>query len=152
MGVIEMKPVFQTKLKTETQNGNCMIACLASILELPIDAVPAYEKFYVTEGDQPWVPWLRKFLKGWDLIQIDCDHHYEIDAYYIAGGLSPRATDENIFDHAVVYNNGKLVHDPHHSGDGILNESDFSYLLPIDFEANPCTLIGAHGYWKPFLQ
>lgn len=147
-----MKPVIQTKLKTTTQNGNCMAACYASIFELPIDAVPAYENLFVSNGPQPWVPWLRRFLKGWDLMQLDCDDHFQLDAYYIAGGLSPRATAENTFEHAVIYRCGKLVHDPHPSGDGILSETYFSYLVPIDYTENPCPLIGVDGYWEPLLQ
>ncbi len=147
-----MKPILQTKQKTATQNGNCMATCLASILEIPIDAVPAYENLFAPDGVQPWVPWLRKFLKGWDLMQLDLDDHFRIDAYYIAGGLSPRATDDNVFNHAVIYRNGVMVHDPHPSGDGILDEQSFSYFLPLDFEMNPCSFIGASGYWEPFLR
>ena len=40
-----MKPVMQTKFTTEdmTVHGNCHAACIASILELPLEDVPAFE-------------------------------------------------------------------------------------------------------------
>lgn len=45
-----MIPCNQTKLHTNTQNGNCLAGCLASILEVPISEIPDGNKFEVIRG------------------------------------------------------------------------------------------------------
>lgn len=93
--------------------GNCMAACVASILELSIDDVPNYHGY---NWWNRWIAWGRR--QG---INFTC---YWIDemkdvwcpvSFWIAGPDSPRLKkpDGTPIKHAVVVNKGKLVWDPH---------------------------------------
>jgi len=88
--------------------GNCISACVASILEMPIEAVP----FFV---DEHWWP---RFL-GW-LAERG------LTATEIAGGLPSGftialgpSTRLACSGHACVAFNGVIVHDPHPSREGL---------------------------------
>ena len=120
-----MKPVPQTKLHNPPeQNGNCLAAALASLLELDISEVPEFEDM---EGDSWWfklIDWLHSI--GFHLVVWDQEIHYP--GFYIVGGTSPRGD----FLHSVIYENGKLVHDPHPSGDGLVKIKDTWALLPFN--------------------
>ena len=119
-----MIPVFQTTFGFP--HGNCFAACLASILELPIADVPNF-----CDGDNPrWkadcLEWLRPF--GLYLLSVALPDDFPADqmpaGYHVMSGKSPRGK----FNHSVVGFAGKMVHDPHPSGDGIdgpITEYDF---------------------------
>jgi hypothetical protein len=109
-----MIPVKQTKISIEgVQHGNCMAAAIASILELRIEDIPAFE-------DMPSPNWwfsLQTWLisKGYVLKNHNADKDSAmIKDYYIACGTSPRG-----LEHSVIYKDGKLVHDPHPDGGDI---------------------------------
>lgn len=110
-----MKPVMQTKLiGNELHLGNCLAACVASILEWPLWAVPAFE-------DARRGLHMNHLLADWlELIGRELDwrdgHQFVPGEFYIASGKSPR----DVY-HAVVYRDGVLVHDPHPSGAGIVS-------------------------------
>lgn len=107
-----MKPVDQTSFGW---TGNCFSACIASILELPIEAVPqmmTLEGINDTDGCSGW--WER-FCKWCDANNVDVkyigDRLAEAPAgYCIKTGRSPRNPDRF---HAVVALDGVVVHDPH---------------------------------------
>ncbi len=110
------RPVAQSKLyqADAIHNGNCLAACLASLLGIPLWMVPPFEDMF---GRSEWNDrideWLAQFF---GLQRIRTGGHL-IDAlpeYYIASGLSPRGVR-----HSVIYRAGELVHDPHPSGAGI---------------------------------
>ena len=116
-----MKPVFQTtfggpKAPIE-ERGNCFSACVASILELPIEQVPTF----VIEDDwhiaaQTWLN-----ARGLWLLSLPWDDEWgaivlePFGGYHIIGGQSPRGEH----GHSVVGLRGEIVHDPHPSGEGI---------------------------------
>lgn len=111
-----MIPVKQTKLYAPDgiHNGNCLAACLASLLDLPLWMVPPFEDMF---GRDDWGPrrnaWLGRMFK----LQLVRTEGHEIAAlpeFYIASGESQRG----VF-HAVIYSRGSMVHDPHYSGTGI---------------------------------
>jgi hypothetical protein len=116
-----MKPVFQTKFNSE---GNCFAACVASLLACDINEVPFLGK------EESWEDYelrLNDFLKqryqlfvyctAYDLEQYEYFFQVDLkDTYYIVAGDAERG-----FFHSVVYKNGKLAHDPHPSGVGLLN-------------------------------
>lgn len=120
-----MKPIDQTKLHDPNNGteGNCLAASLASILELPLSEVPKFEDM----GKKSWFPALKVWLedKGFTLLQW----HDEtwLPGYYLVMGLSTRGVN-----HQVVYKDGKLVHDPHPSRDGIEKIKEVWALLPVD--------------------
>lgn len=110
-----MKPLHQTV--TEPGKGNCLAACIASILEVPIEAVPdldcgrdiaALKAFLATRNLAPiWIhaPDLQRRYVGLD------------PCYCVLIGPSPRRPGVM---HAVVGSpmgyGYSFVHDPHPSG------------------------------------
>ena len=119
-----MKKVFQTKFGKP--DGNCFAACLASILELPIEEIPDYKQ---PEGR--WFRNYRKWIKqyGLDLLIIEDISHEDFipDVCCIVSGTSPRG-----LMHAVVYQGTEMIHDPHPEGGGVKHITDRIYLLSKD--------------------
>lgn len=116
-----MKPVEQRG------DSDCLVACLASILEVPYEEVPqeiavfetqhnAMVAFLKARGLLTWTTGLwgtdTPFLK-WGSQQIEW--HFYPTGYWIAGVLSPRIVDENgePGEHAVVMRGSKIAFDPH---------------------------------------
>jgi len=103
-----MKPVQQTRFG---KSGNCIQACVASILERPLEAIPDF----LSAKTNPWLA-----CQSW----LDSQGYYLIGASncwmcagieFIAGGMGPRG-----IGHCVVMRDGKVIHDPHPDGRGIL--------------------------------
>ena len=112
-----MTPVKQSKLYAPDaiHSGNCMAACLASLLDLPLWMVPPFEDMF---GRSDWSErvdeWLER-LFGVRRARIDGHVVENLPEFYIASGLSPRGVR-----HSVIYSRGALAHDPHPSGAGIV--------------------------------
>lgn len=98
-----MTPVKQTKFSTESENGNCMAAALASVLDLPLDSVPAFE-----EMQGVWKTVFLEWLAERGLTVKT--QTFPPDGLAIATGPSERGVH-----HAVVVNSGQFLHDPHPS-------------------------------------
>jgi hypothetical protein len=101
-----VRPVDQTTYGTR---GNCVSACIASILEMPIEAVP----LFIGEG---WWPRLLGWLAGHDLAATKIRDSLAPLGYSIAFGPSTRLAG---YGHACVARDGIAVHDPHPSRDGL---------------------------------
>jgi hypothetical protein len=124
-----MKPVMQTKFsnKEGTEHGNCLSACVASILEIPLSEVPLFEEL----GKEWGKAFFELFYKhGYDICinenEVDLlnpEKAKGIDGYVIVGGDSFREWVVN--GHGCLYKNGKLAHDPHPSGQGIKKFREF---------------------------
>lgn len=118
-----MIPIMQTDFTFET--GNCGEACVASILEIePLD-IPSLYNPKDSEDGLVYAKNLRVFLSGFGLSYIDLSmregylpEDFFKDCWIIATGLSPRGT-KKWHRHGVVWRNGKIMHDPHPSGDGL---------------------------------
>lgn len=139
-----MIPITQTKVVVNDKNGemvvrgNCYAAAIASILEKPITEVPNVEVLFHIEGSY-WAEVMHTFLNsiGWELCiddryRVFHDENYGIgklgiesskrqeclkecsNKYYFVSGKSPRG-----IQHICIFKNGRLVHDPHPSNDGI---------------------------------
>ena len=101
-----MSPVDQTTYGPT--HGNCISACLASILEVPIETVPSFVDTY----------WWERFV-GWLAAQGLAATSVEgtiPPGYAIAFGPSTRLADRG---HACVALDGVIVHDPHPSREGL---------------------------------
>lgn len=109
-----MKPVDQDIFINDPQGrvGNCLQACVASLLEKDLTEVPHFAAL----SDDTWFSEMCNWIT---------DHGYEFDDtgdcvdfknYVLAIGPSPRGVS-----HAVIYYDGKLAHDPHPSRAGILD-------------------------------
>lgn len=154
-----MIPVTQTKVVVkkstgeEVQRGNCYAAAIASIMELPITEVPNVETLFEIDGSF-WAEVMHTFLnsKGWDLatnnwFKVFHDGRYGIEEgkrsemmeycqnkFYLVSGNTVR----NI-RHICIYQNGRLVHDPHPSKEGLVTLEDFQELYRLD--SNSPTLV-----------
>ncbi len=102
-------------------HGNCMAACLASMLEIEIEQVPALQNM----GDE-WAGTMIEFLDGLGYEFDGTIHEHRlsdvlsypgIDGYVMAFGESHRLHVTR--GHAVLYKDGVLVHDPHPAKDGL---------------------------------
>lgn len=127
-----MITIFQTI--TTPGFGNCFEACVASLLELPLDAIPPLgcgdagklQEFLKTFGLCPI--WIR--VSGLDSAWVG----YSPD-HGILTGVSPRGVGRH---HAVVARPSgygfEIVHDPHPDGGGIVGAPEtvlyFGTVLP----------------------
>ena len=108
-----MKPIDQTIFGLPL--GNCLQACLASILELPLETVPNFNE----EGEM-WFPrcceWAMRH--GFSVIDIDVkgldEWPWGCHGYWIASGPADRG-----ILHCCVYDGSELAHDPHPSRSGL---------------------------------
>jgi len=123
-----MKPVTQTMFNPKPgkpDTGNCFQCALASILELPVEAVP---HFYQEEANPAKAmdniqTWLGR--RGLILIEIQFggENLQMFPCFHLLSGLSPRGD----FFHTVVALNGEIVHDPHPSREGLKSYKGASY-------------------------
>ena len=124
-----MKPVKQTKLASPEGIGfgNCLAACLASMLEIPLWMVPPFEEMF---GRPDWRERIGAWLaKMFGLRQVFTGGHDpdKLPEFYVAHGTSPRG-----FGHAVIYRRGFLAHDPHPSAGGVADIYETWHLEPIE--------------------
>lgn len=124
-----MTPQKQTIFSDEKKGtvGNCLAACVASLLDLPIEALPHFSWYM---GD--WYRMLYNFLKekgyevnGTQTIKENPDWHKGfkgIDGYVIVGGKSPRGIHNG---HAVIYKDGQPFFDPHPDNNFLTEAEDF---------------------------
>lgn len=97
--------------------GNCHAACLASILELPLDVVDSER---LMENDNWFAAtnqWLRQYGVQLLLLTWNTEDAWPLDAHTICilSGPSPRGD----WWHATVAQNGAIIHDPHVEGGGL---------------------------------
>lgn len=126
-----MRPIDQTRFGDP--DGNCLSACLASLLELPLDEVPHFTGEGWRHRLDEWLAargqWVLAFAPP-EPSSLD-DAAAWLDAavrgYAIVSGRSPRG-----LLHATVWRGGELVHDPHPSRAGLLGVQDVLVLVPLD--------------------
>lgn len=118
---IRMKPVFQTRIGPV--NGNCMAACLASIFEVAINDVPDLGAVMEEDGDEWWNT-LDRFVRqyGLTMLLVKQLQTGQLKGWHMIWGASPRG-----IPHSVVGCNGKIIHDPHPEGGGLIED-------PIKYE------------------
>lgn len=123
-----MRPVDQTEFG---ERGNCVQACVASLLELPLEAVPHFLLDENGELDEhrAWKrmdTWLagrgleRKMFylwPGWEKCM-------RAQGFHLIGGDGPRSRG-----HLVVGCSGTMIHDPHPSRAGLVKPEEFWFLV-----------------------
>jgi hypothetical protein len=127
-----MKPVDQTLFgpRPNGKVGNCVSACIASLLDLDVADVP-YFMGTDSEPDDLWKKRINRWLapRGFSFMHLKTDGkrfaHWP-PGYFILMGRSPRGL------HAVVAKGEKIVHDPHPSRTGLKSIDGFAVLLPLD--------------------
>lgn len=121
-----MIPIDQT---VTGPRGNCMSACIASLLHLPIERVA---RFIREPGDThifQWAERLDDFLEPFGLYAL----HFAADperatfpgVLHIMTGISPRGRP-----HAVIGKGRRIVHDPHPDKTGLVSVDGFCLLVP----------------------
>lgn len=144
-----MKAVDQRSLwSADGTPGDCMNACIASLLELPYEAVPFFNKIQKETGH--WFPSFYNCLEengfewhgtyslrfqnlpghefeDWEELKRRCSG---VEGIYMAGGPSPRGPEVR-GGHAVLVDGvGKLMHDPHPSRAGLLTIENIYLIEP----------------------
>jgi hypothetical protein len=133
-----MKPVNQT---IHTLNGNCFQACVASVLELPLEKVPHFwenptEDLMSLQGGLTQEQWDNPlifardngYLARWIDPVIHADFVKQLiqaDFYYVAIGPSPGGP----WGHCVVMHKGKPVHDPDSPAEFLAGEPWLLFLM-----------------------
>lgn len=121
-----MTPVDQTRFydptaPVEEQRGNCLQAVIASLLDLPLDAVPHFVQDHVdSDGCKDWWDSLVEFVRshGWNPYAAVPVSDYP-DQHLFVSGPSPRGVGDDGLWHVVIYRSGEMVHDPHPSREGL---------------------------------
>jgi len=119
-----MKPVDQEFMHDDEKGiqGDCFRACIASVLELPIAAVPHFALL----GSR-WMIVLHTYLSGLSR-EIEWEDGVPPDGIWaIATVKSPRGAD---LMHSVIWRDGKIVHDPHPSRAGGEGPLGYYYIVP----------------------
>lgn len=122
----------QTKFRREGEIGNCLQYCIAYILGVNPDGVPHFleeainKKININSHIQNWL-----YTKGYSLTiakQFEFYGKQEIDRPdIICCGPTPRS-EKMGQHHAVIYNNGRMVYDPHPDETGLTYISE-EYLI-----------------------
>lgn len=110
-----MKPVMQTTFGEE--KGNCLSACIASILELPIEEVP---NFCEEDREDWWRScWTWLYSRGYVGIEVSIQPGVLSPVwheYCILSGEGPRGCHHAVVGRAKGYQGFEYVHDPHPDG------------------------------------
>lgn len=128
-----MKPVDQTAFGFP--GGNCFSACVASLLELPLDDVPYFMGDEIEESDPG--AWWKRFLdwlrpRGWWAVCFELKDDWRPPGLHLLSGVSPRRPGSKWHHTVVAGPGGEVVHDPHPDRTGVLTEHDVIILIPID--------------------
>jgi hypothetical protein len=111
-----MTPVTQTLFGKP--DGNCFAACVASLLDLPLEVVPnvmRHEDWYARFN---W--WLKRrgmYLCCFDGWPQGFVRDYYSDVHILVYGMAERG-----IDHACVYRGTELAWDPHPDRSGLIGE------------------------------
>ena len=130
--VTEMQKVDQTEFGKD--KGNCQSACIAMMLGIPLSDVPNFYDISGKQDDAGIIRWndaYDKFLAKHNVCRVAFKTfpgwQQALKGFYLMVGKSPRGE----FNHIVVYKDGALWHDPHHSRDGVLDENEIEVYYPI---------------------
>jgi hypothetical protein len=114
-------------------DGNCFSTCVACMFGIPTHEVP---NFCADNSPDYWWDAFREWLlpRGFTPIVLRTNgkdgwvEEFK-DVTMIAGGPGPRGGE-----HAVLWRNGALLHDPHPSGDGLVSIDDVTMLISNNVE------------------
>ena len=119
-------------------HGSCVRAAYATILGVPLEAIPPLDPDTAMRNGQRQGDREREWLAstGFDLIEIKTDPDDELapevldcipeDMEHLMSGISPRG-----YGHRCVGIGGKLVWDPHPSREGLLTVYSIGMLVPL---------------------
>lgn len=125
--------------------GNCWAACLATILEMPLESIPDFRGPEQFDATLAWL-WGRKMT----MVELNFRPRIKPPLWFerfglkgtglaIAGGKSPRGD----FDHAIVIavdhvaQKVEFVHDPHPSGAWLEDLDSLAFIMPVLLKRTP---------------
>lgn len=108
-----------TRISQRTQD-ECWTACIASLMDRPIYTLPNF-------NTRTWLSDTRSWLKSqrYTLVRVKVPIR---DVYHIAS-MHIKDLPKETYEHAVIWKNGKIVHDP---GDNLFLTYDY-YKRPSEF-------------------
>jgi hypothetical protein len=119
-------PVDQTTFGIP--GGNCFSACVASILELPIEDVP----YFMDAPEDKWFgafePWLA--ARGYYALYVEVIDGWTPRGLHILSGSMSRR--RNAPEHSVVARGSEIVHDPHPDRPGLAKRTHICLIIPLD--------------------
>lgn len=128
-----MKPIQQTIF--EPPHGNCLQACVASLLEVPLEEIPNFTDWMNWDDydDNSWWTKYEDFMEQFGLqpIGIDPNGNWKPRGWHMIVGKSPR----HDCDHVIVAYNGEPEHDPYPGGNCELqSKAAYEFFVVV----NPC--------------
>jgi len=128
--------------ETERAKGNCWQTCAASILEVPIDALP--NQVEVEDAGWSFNNALIAYLWKHHRKRLVFVHDYQLrapiavdrDAFHIICGPTNR-TAANGVNHCVVGRGGREFWDVHPSRAGLIGVNEFQFLVDAAVDAEP---------------
>lgn len=136
-----MTPVMQTRFGVR---GNCLSACVASLLGVSLAAV---DFSCVDYPEGRWCDALGALIKPFGYVHVFvADRSSDVEALHIAHGLRHccDSDDAIAMTHACVYRDGKLIHDPHPNSLGLERVTSISLLVPFTLYMQPVGRTAAH--------
>ncbi len=129
-----MTPVSQTRFEKNGQNGNCMQAATASMLDLPLRLVPNF-----IEGENPNKD-MDDFFAAMGYRIVERSKNTVPRGFYFVTGTSTQG-----HPHIVIYRDGVLVHDPNPNGRGLVKIDKVLEVVPRKHahDAMPETILKA---------
>lgn len=115
-----MKPVDQSTFGVPT--GNCLSACIASLLNLPIEEVPHFGDVGQYEALTAWLAPRGMYPVCFPIAAEDAGP----SGLHLVGGQSARGS------HVVIGRGSIMVHDPHPSRAGLVVREDVTILVSAD--------------------
>lgn len=125
-----MKKLIQTRLHNPPeQEGNCFATVIACLMDLdsPEDVLQFQEFYDWKKTGRSWVDELTEWLlkRNYKWFSIKGHHQAKKDEFYLVTGNTSRSKDVL---HVCIYQNGKLVHDPHPDQSGLTTEKYFEII------------------------
>ncbi len=125
--MIILRRVDQTTFGTDWEAddcGNCLQACLATVLGLPLEDVPHFVHLY---GDE-WLQEMQKWLRPRGLGVMRAEEGTKPEGFQLMNGQSPRGD----FGHVIVSQDGQHYHDPHPSREGVVGEVYYYVFIALN--------------------
>lgn len=127
---------YQTKWGKN--KGNCFQYAVASILELNPDDVPDFCNLYQDDWHEQFVKWLNQFGLSSVSIQIN---NTDVDYCFKDCLLLMCVENDDGVNHAAIYKNKELTHDPNFWYDGKYKVKNIDFIFPM----NPAACIDNTG-------
>jgi len=106
--------------------GNCLKAVIASILDLPMADVPEFGE------SKQWRKDLYEFLDQYGFWLEERYKSADSELYVPKHMTMVCGPSSRGCQHIVIYKKGVLFHDPHPSGEGVLQVQELWFLIPKD--------------------